>query len=239
MTDEGRRRIPIVDRRVAHQPTSGSSPGVAASPTGGQPPRPAGSGAMPPYNDASHPAPSEQPVDAKDEPLIVPDDKTPVVGRAEGVEEQSDFLDDLKRLQADFDNYRKRMMREQAATSTRAKARLIEQLLPVLDDFERALEHEDSSATELIYKQLRSTLEGEGLEEIPAEGEPFDPNVHDAIDSREEPGVSEIVVQSVYRRGYKVGEQVLRAAMVVVARPPEQDESQNENVAGTEPAVEE
>lgn len=210
MTD---RRIPIVDRRVAHQPApaAGSdsapsgpdasadpSPGVEASPTGGQPPRPSGSGAMPPYNDASHPVPSEA-----------------------VEEEQKDFLDDLRRLQADFDNYRKRMMREQAASSTRAKARLMEQLLPVLDDFERALEHEDSGATGLIYKQLRSTLEAEGLEEIEAEGKPFDPNVHEAIDSREDPNAEEVVVQSVFRRGYMVGEQVLRAAMVVVARPPE------------------
>ena len=242
MMEKGK-RIPIVDRRVAHQAPAESSPGVEASPTGGQPPRPSGSGAMPPYNDASHPAPSEQPADAQaGEPSAGPAAAASSAGHAEGgEEEQRDFLDDLRRLQADFDNYRKRMMREQAATSTRAKARLMELLLPVLDDFERALEHEDSSATELIYKQLRSTLEAEGLEEIEAEGKPFDPNVHDAIDSREDPDVSEIVVQSVYRRGYMVGEQVLRAAMVVVARPPEPSETQNEqeNAAGGEPAVEE
>ncbi|MFP5351612.1 MAG: nucleotide exchange factor GrpE [Actinomycetota bacterium] len=236
MTDDGRRRIPIVDRRVAHQPppaagsgaapsapdaSPGSSPAVEASPTGGQPPRPSGSGAMPPYDDASHPAPLEQP---------------------DG--EQQDFLADLQRLQADFDNYRKRMLREQAATSTRAKARLMEQLLPVLDDFERALEHEGSSGMELLYKQLRSTLEAEGLEEIEAEGKPFDPNFHEAIDSREDPDVKEIVVRSVYRRGYKVGDQVLRAAMVVVARPPESTPARNEDErvekeAGAEPAAQE
>lgn len=176
---------------------------------------------MPPYDNASHPAPLEQP---------------------DG--EQQDFLADLQRLQADFDNYRKRMLREQAATSTRAKARLMEQLLPVLDDFERALEHEGSSGMELLYKQLRSTLEAEGLEEIEAEGKPFDPNVHEAIDSREDPDVKEIVVQSVYRRGYKVGDQVLRAAMVVVARPPEptparNEDEQDEKEAGAEPAAQE
>lgn len=193
MTDEGRRRIPIVDRRVAHQP------------------------------DAA--APEEV------DDLSAAQQEAPSAPTEAAEEEQRDFLDDLKRLQADFDNYRKRMMREQAATSTRAKARLMEQLLPVLDDFERALEHEDSSATELLYKQLRSTLEAEGLEEIKAEGQPFDPNVHDAIDSREDSGVNEIVVQSVYRRGYKVGDQVLRAAMVVVARPPEAEAEQDASEA--------
>ena len=223
MTDEGRRRIPIVDRRVSAQSSAPAESSPAPAP---------GSGAAPSGPDAS---PSGLGVDGP----AVAEPAPPPPSAEEGTEEQRDFLDDLKRLQADFDNYRKRMMREQAATSTRAKARLMEQLLPVLDDFERALEHEDSSATELIYKQLRSTLEAEGLEEIEAEGRPFDPNVHDAIDSREDSGVSEIVVQSVYRRGYMVGEQVLRAAMVVVARPPEQNEDQSENAAGAEPAVEE
>lgn len=212
MSDDNRRRIPIVDRRVAHQPEgSGSGPGSGpGSDAAASPPGPDASafglGADGPADDASDPTPPSADV------------QTPP--SAEG-EAPRDFLDDLKRLQADFDNYRKRMMREQAATSTRAKARLMERLLPVLDDFERALAHEDSGATELIYKQLRSTLEAEGLEEIEAEGKPFDPNVHEAIDSREDGGVEEIVVQSVYRRGYKVGDHVLRAAMVVVARPPE------------------
>lgn len=162
--------------------------------------------------------------DARDEPLVIPEgSEEPVLGRAEVMEEQNDFLDDLKRLQADFDNYRKRMMREQAASATRTKARFMEQLLPVLDAFDQALEHEEpSSGTELIYKQLRGVLEAEGLEEIPAEGVPFDPHVHEAVDSREDPDVEGIVCRSVYRRGYRVGDQVLRAATVVVARPPEQ-----------------
>lgn len=204
MTEEQGRRIPIVDRRVAHQDPSAAPPSGSAA--------------------ASLPE-DAPPSDATDlgahEPLIIPEGSTePVVGRVEP--EQNDFLDDLKRLQADFDNYRKRMMREQAASAGRAKARLIEQLLPVLDAFDQALEHEgDAGGLELIYKQFRTTLEAEGLEEIPADGVPFDPHVHDAVDSREDPTVQEIVTQSVYRRGYRVGDQVLRPAMVVVARPAE------------------
>ena len=206
MTEEQGRRIPIVDRRVAHQDPSGAPPSDASSSVAD--------------NAVSTDAPD---LGAQQEPLIIPEGSSePVLGRLEP--EQNDFLDDLKRLQADFDNYRKRMMREQSATAGRAKARLMEQLLPVLDAFDQALEHEgDDGGLELIYKQLKTTLESEGLEEIPAQGVPFDPHVHDAVDSREDPNVQEIVTQSVYRRGYRVGDQVLRPAMVVVARPAEID----------------
>ena len=204
MTEEQGRRIPIIDRRVAHQDPAGAPASDAASATPGA------------ESVATQGGPD---VGAQQEPLIIPEGSAePVVGRIEP--EQTDFLDDLKRLQADFDNYRKRMMREQAATAGRAKARLMGQLLPVLDAFDQALDHEgDAGGLELIYKQLKTTLESEGLEEIPAEGVPFDPHVHDAVDSREDPHVQEIVTQSVYRRGYRVADQVLRPAMVVVARP--------------------
>ena len=204
--EQGRRRIPIVDRRVAHQDPSGAPASDVAAPT----------------PDARSTAAEGGPdIGAHQDPLIIPEGSSePVVGRLEP--EQNDFLDDLKRLQADFDNYRKRMMREQTATAGRAKARLIEQLLPVLDAFDQALEHDgDAGGLELIHKQLKTTLESEGLEEIPADGVPFDPHVHDAVDSREDPNVQEIVTQSVYRRGYRVGDQILRPAMVVVARPPD------------------
>lgn len=213
MNDEQGRRIPIVDRRVAHQQTSEGAVAERAEPAG-----------------AADPGP------AQTEPLIIPEGSgEPVIGRIEP--EQHDFLDDLKRLQADFDNYRKRMMREQAATAGRSKARLMQQLLPVLDAFDQALEHEATSGgMELIAKQLRTTLEAEGLEEIPAQGVPFDPHVHEAVDSREDPDVDQVVAKSVYRRGYRVGDQVLRAAMVVVARPPEV--SQSEAAAADEDAAE-
>lgn len=209
MTDEQGRRIPIVDRRVAHQDASATAADASAAPA-----EPGGSD---PVDDIVEAATAE------------------ITGAAEA---QSDFLDDLRRLQADFDNYRKRMMREQAATAGRAKARLIEQMLPVLDAFDQALEHEGGAGgMDLIYKQLKTTLEAEGLEEIAAEGVPFDPHVHDAVDSREDPEVQEIVCRSVYRRGYRVGDQVLRAAMVVVARPPEAAEDASAEAHPADPAA--
>jgi len=155
---------------------------------------------------------------ASPEPVELPkDSKEPVVGRAE-----ADYLGDLQRLQAEFENYRKRMMREQAEISTRAKARLIETLLPVIDNFERAIAHgEGGDGVALVYREFKTALENEGLEEVSAEGEPFDPNVHEAVQSREDADVSDETVVEVHRRGYRFGDQLLRPATVVVARPPE------------------
>lgn len=144
----------------------------------------------------------------------------------EKAEEKHDYLDDLKRVQAEFDNYRKRVIREQTAMAERASARLVEALLPVLDNFERAIAHGDGgSGVELVYREFRRTLESEGLKEIPAEGVPFDPRVHEAVESVDDPDVDEIVCRNVYRRGYELKDRVLRPAMVVVARPAEPDEA--------------
>lgn len=132
---------------------------------------------------------------------------------------QPDYLDDLRRLQAEFDNYRKRMMKEQAALVDRATARLVEKLLPVLDNFERAIAHGDvSPGIELIYKELRAALEAEGLEQIDALGREFDPQVHEAVSSYEA-DVAHDEVAEVQRAGYRFRGALLRPAMVVVARP--------------------
>ena len=134
------------------------------------------------------------------------------------------YLDDLKRLQAEFDNYRKRMMRDQATVAGRAAGRLVESLLPVLDNFERAISHgEGGEGVELVFKELKETLEKEGLEEVPAEGVVFDPNVHEAVESRATEGLEEPTCIEVYRRGYTFKGQLLRPAMVVVGRPTEVD----------------
>jgi molecular chaperone GrpE len=129
-------------------------------------------------------------------------------------------LDDYLRLQADFDNRRKRLMRETAMASDRARREMLERLLPLLDNYDRALEHDDgSSGLQLLHKELLRTLEAEGLEEIEAEGQRFDPHVHDAVESHPSPDVVDTMVQAVYRKGYRMGDHVLRPAMVVVAHP--------------------
>ena len=152
-------------------------------------------------------------------------------GQASGseVQEGPNYLEDLRRVQAEFDNYRKRMLREQTQLAQRASARLVERMLPVLDNFESAIEHgEGGTGVELVYKELRRVLEEEGLEEIAAEGHPFDPRVHEAFDAVEDENVSEPTVRSVLRRGYRLKDQVLRPSMVGVARPPEQPKQEGE-----------
>ncbi|CAN5573321.1 nucleotide exchange factor GrpE [soil metagenome] len=168
------------------------------------------------------PAPEDRSGLLDPETDVVEADEMAKIGEAQGAQ---DFLEDLRRLQAEFDNYRKRVLREQTVMATRASARLIERLLPVLDNFERALDHgEGGPGIELVIKELRATLEAEGLEEMQAEGEPFDPRLHEAFQAVDDPEVTEPVVRTVYRRGYKLGDAVLRAPMVVVARPVETPE---------------
>jgi len=127
------------------------------------------------------------------------------------------------RLAADFDNYRKRVAREQVELTSRANERLLNELLPVLDDLERALDaaehHEEARVLEgvrMTKDALAAVLASEGVEEIPADG-PFDPHVHEALMTQPGDGVEPGHVVQVVTRGYKIGDVVLRPARVVVA----------------------
>ena len=137
-----------------------------------------------------------------------------------------EHLNDLKRLAAEFDNYKKRTAREQASLSTRATERLVKELLPIVDDLERALEaaeeHEEAKLEEgvrLVHRQLASALEGEGLAEIETDGK-FDPHVHEALLSQPSEADEGSVIE-VLQKGYRLGDRVLRPARVVVAAPKE------------------
>ncbi len=135
---------------------------------------------------------------------------------------ERDLREAAQRVQADFENYRKRVLREQTAIVERATEGLIEQLLPVLDSFELALgtlddlEPKVRKGVELVYAELLGTLERAGLERIETDGAPFDPNVHEAVLS--EDGDGEPVVAETMRGGYRLKGKVLRPAMVKVAR---------------------
>ena len=127
------------------------------------------------------------------------------------------------RLAADFDNYRKRVARDQAALSQRANERLLNELLPILDDLERALEaaaqHEEAKLAEgvqLVHQSLRGLVERHGLREIETEGV-FDPHVHEALLTQPGDGVEEGSVLQVLQKGYKLGDKVLRPSRVIVA----------------------
>jgi molecular chaperone GrpE len=127
------------------------------------------------------------------------------------------------RLAADFDNYRKRVAREHAELTTRANERLVNELLPVLDDLERALEaaseHEEAKLEEgvkLVHRSLASLLERHGLKEIDTEGA-FDPHVHEALLAQPAEDAEEGSVLQVLQKGYRLGDKVLRPARVIVA----------------------
>jgi molecular chaperone GrpE len=140
--------------------------------------------------------------------------------------ERDEVIDDLKRVAADFDNYRKRVARDQEALVARAAERLVKELLPVLEDLERALvaadEHEEAKLEEgvrLVHRSLAAALSKEGLEEIPTEGA-FDPHVHEALLSQPSEAEEGTVIE-VLQKGYRLGDRVLRPARVVVAAPKE------------------
>jgi molecular chaperone GrpE len=128
----------------------------------------------------------------------------------------AELIADLQRVQADFANYRKRAMRDQQLTADRAKASVIKQLLPVLDDLERARSHGDLDAGPLksVADKLSTALEGLGLSGFGEEGDAFDPALHEAVQHEGEG--THPIVGTVMRRGYKVGDQVVRHAMVGV-----------------------
>jgi molecular chaperone GrpE len=151
------------------------------------------------------------------------EESAPDVGALQA--ERDELFDRLQRLAAEFDNFRKRNAREQAATIERANERLVKELLPIVDDLGRALEaaaeHEEAKLEEgvrLTHRALADLLQKEGLAEIETDGK-FDPHVHEALLSQpsdqEEGSVIEVV-----QKGYKLGEKVLRPARVVVAAPP-------------------
>jgi molecular chaperone GrpE len=127
--------------------------------------------------------------------------------------ERDDYLDQLRRLQADFENYRKRVLKQQEETAERATEGLVADLLPVLDACDAAAQHGDDAAGP-IAKALAEVLEKQGLVKLAPEGEAFDPNHHEAV--AHEPGEGESVVTEVLRPGYVWKGRVLRPAMVRV-----------------------
>jgi molecular chaperone GrpE len=140
--------------------------------------------------------------------------------------EAESYLDDLRRLQADFDNYRKRTLREQTARAASASQALVAKLLPVLDNFELAVSAAEQSrdfdrmlkGVEMVFGELREVLQGEGLVKIEAEGKPFDPERHEAVVAVEQEDTEPGTVVDIVRTGYELRGKVLRPAMVKVAK---------------------
>ena len=189
----------VVTERADEEPEAAASEGPEAAP-------------------AEEAAPAQGAAD--DAPAAIAADLDAAKAQAES------YLDDLRRLQADFDNYRKRTLREQTARAASASQALVARLLPVLDDFELAVSHAEQSrdfdgmlkGVEMVFGELREVLQGEGLVKIEAEGKPFDPERHEAVVAVEQEGAEPGTVVDVVRAGYELRGRVLRPAMVKVAK---------------------
>ncbi len=139
--------------------------------------------------------------------------------------ERDDYLDQLRRISAEFANYKKRMAREQLSITERATERLVKELLPVHDDLERALEafaaHDEAQVAkgvELVHRSLTAVLGREGVVAIEPDGEAFDPHRHEALLSQPSEAPEGTVIQ-VVQKGFQLGDRVVRPARVVVSAP--------------------
>ena len=134
----------------------------------------------------------------------------------------AEFKDGWQRARAEFDNYRKRMERDNALVYQNAVGNIIKRYLPVMDDLQRALQSSPgdlawASGIELIYRKLQSILDSEGIKRIEAEGQPFDPVFHEAIGQEHCDDLPSGHVVAVVQNGYMLGEKVIRPAMVRVS----------------------
>jgi molecular chaperone GrpE len=199
--------------------------------------RPA-AGERPVASDERRPAPEEEPVTSRDEAAEPAGEEDPAneeqrLVEKEAIEEEDpiaraqrerdEYLDLARRTQADFENYRKRAAKEAAAAGERAKGGLVRELLPVVDNLERALasaqlgEQHLAEGVRLVHSELIAVLERNGVEQFDPKGESFDPTVHEALSTRSEDGAESGVVLDVIEKGYKANGTVLRPARVVVS----------------------
>ncbi len=138
----------------------------------------------------------------------------------------AEYLDGWQRTQAEFINFRRRLERDRQNEYLAMKAEIIKKFLPVLDDLERALQHPPQendlqawvNGVELILRKMQAILEAEGVERIEAEGQMFDPNVHEAISHEHVDGQESGRVIAVVQQGYRIGDRLIRPALVRVAQ---------------------
>lgn len=149
-------------------------------------------------------------------------EKEPVSELEQKNQELEELTDRYKRVMAEFENYKKREQKEREALYGRTLSDIIEIILPVVDNLENAakVETQDVSykqGVEMVLKQFKEVLASRGVEEIKAVGETFDPSLHEAVSSVDDPNVESQKIVQEYRKGYKFGSKVIRHSMVVVA----------------------
>jgi molecular chaperone GrpE len=199
--------------------------------------RPAAS-ERPVASDEKRALPEEEPLTSRDEAGEPSGEEEPAneadrVAEKEAIEqedplariqrERDEYLDLARRTQADFENYRKRAAKEAAAAGERAKGGFVRELLPAVDNLERALasaqqgEQHLAEGVRLVHSELIAVLERNGVEQFDPKGESFDPTVHEALSTRSQDGADPGMVLDVIEKGYKANGTVLRPARVVVA----------------------
>lgn len=214
--DQGRRPSPA-------GPVAGQ--GTSSSQAAGEDPSP-----TPPAGEASGLDAQTQTTGANTSPAVeatqVAEDLDALL--ADTQRERDEYLDLAKRTKADFENYRKRMSSELEAATARGRAELIRDVVPVLDDLERAIQaagldpegdSEDGLAhgVLLVFRSLRDSLTRNGVEAVDPKGEKFDPTAHEALSTLPADGGESGVVVEVVQKGYRLGEQLIRPARVVVS----------------------
>ena len=144
------------------------------------------------------------------------------VNRTATQEELDETVDRLKRVMAEFDNYKKRSAKERDGLYGTLVSDIVQKLLPVLDNLENAANAETADekykeGIELVLKQFQDVLTGIGVQKIETVGTTFDPELHEAVSSIQDENLGEKEIAQEYRKGYKIGTRVIRHAMVVVA----------------------
>ncbi len=159
--------------------------------------------------------------DAAAEAIVLEEEPSVPLAEFEAVmEERDQYLDSLRRLKAEFDNSRKRQERERNRILESASEKLVQELLPVLDNLDRALESEGDirGGVQATREQLAEVLADEGLLPVASDGQPFDPNVHEAVMGQPSEDHEEGTVLQTFQRGYLLNGRAIRPAKVVVAK---------------------
>ena len=201
MAEETRRQIPIEDTEAEKEEKQEAA--AEAEPEAAE----------------AEPAEEETPQTEKSAETAAEEDNTEAEVKAAEAESER-----YMRLMAEFQNFKRRAAREKSDIHAYANEKIIGELLPVLDNFERALQTESgdlesySKGMELIFTQLKTALEHAGLEEIKALGEEFDPNVHNAVMTEDSEEHDDGKISKVLQKGYKLNDKVIRPSMVAVVR---------------------
>ena len=158
--------------------------------------------------------------DEVSEAVVVEEPSVPLAEFEAVKGERDQYLDSLRRLKAEFDNSRKRQERERARVLESASEKLVQELLPVLDNLDRALESEGDirGGVQATREQLAEVLANEGLLPVASDGQPFDPNVHEAVMGQPSEDHEEGTVLQTFQRGYLLNGRAIRPAKVVVAK---------------------